>query len=212
MDGEALPIDMVWRDGALHPATLFYARKAAEQWGDGEVLSVTAREDRSSKSHRHYFACIKAAWENLPPPHDARFKSPEALRKHVLIRAGHCTTREIVCNSARDAATFASYLQEMDEYSLVIVNGAILTHYKAKSQAGDYQDKKEFQKSKQDVLEILAEMLGISVRTLTQEGIRQAAPVMQPAPKALPASPKLLPAPADLTTRHGPHMRREEAA
>ena len=43
-----------------------FARIAAERYGAGEVVAMAPAEDRSSASHRHYFACVREAWVNLP--------------------------------------------------------------------------------------------------------------------------------------------------
>lgn len=176
---------MVWEDGCARPTSLFWARKAAEQWAEGEVIVLANHDDRSGKSHRHYFACIRTAWENLPDHLASEFPSTEVLRKKALIKAGYANSVEYICESAREAKRWAPRLAKADGFSMVVVQGCVVTQLTAKSQKKDFQDNKAFQKSKEAVLEILAEMIGVSVETLASEGRAKSA--LQRHLKALPA-------------------------
>lgn len=196
-DGGGQPIEMVWADGCARPTNFFWARKAGEQWAEGEVIVLSTHDDRSGKSHRHYFACIRTAWENLPDHLTPEFPTTEKLRKYALIKAGHCNSVEYICDNPREARRMAAALTDADGFALVVIQGCVVTRFTAKSNAKEFQDKKAFQQSKEAVLEILAEMIGVTVKVLADEG-RQKAGMSKRALKALTApSPKLLPPPQE---------------
>ncbi|HZH10599.1 MAG TPA: hypothetical protein VEZ24_09525 [Microvirga sp.] len=56
----------------------------------------------------------------------------------------------------------------MDEYSVVVVRGPIVVVRKPKSQSRRAMGKEEFQQSKQAVLEIVSNMIGVQPEALTR--------------------------------------------
>src|SRR5262245_16274497 len=99
------PIQVVFDGEALRPTSAFWLKRARDQWGAGEVLTIEAREERSHKSHAHYFAAIQEAWNNLPDDKREQYPTPEHLRAWALIRAGYHTMIDYTCagpSSARD--------------------------------------------------------------------------------------------------------------
>lgn len=64
-------------------------RVASREYIVGQVYFLEHREERSSASHAHYFACVADAWMNLPDALAERFPTPEALRKYALIMTGY---------------------------------------------------------------------------------------------------------------------------
>lgn len=169
-EGGSLPLDMVWAEGCLRPANLFWARKAAERFAEGEVVTVVTQEDRSAKSHRHYFAAIKQAWENLPPLMAERFRNPEMLRAYALIKAGYCDSTSTVCASPRDAQRMADFIRPIDAFRLVEREGRVVTVYTAKSQSYRAMAKKDFQEVKDKVLGIISQMIGVKANELIEAG------------------------------------------
>ena len=129
---------------------------ADRQYVVGEVYLLAATEERSWASHGHYFAAINEAWKNLPEELADQFPTPGALRKRALIKAGFRDERSIVCSSKAEARRVAAFIRPLDEYALVIVRDNVVIHLTAKSQSIRAMDKENFQKSKQDVLEIVA--------------------------------------------------------
>jgi hypothetical protein len=124
--------------------------------------------ERSEKSHRQYFAAIREGFLNLPHHLDQQFASPEALRKHCLIKAGFYDKRSILCSSKAEAQRVAAFLKPMDEYAIVTVEAALVTVYTAQSQSFRAMGKEKFQASKQAVLDIIAAMIGTPVETLRE--------------------------------------------
>ena len=168
------PLPCVWDGAALHPLPAFTGRAAA-RFGIGEVVTLAPAESRSSPSHRHYFACVREAWVNLPEGQAERFPTEEHLRKYALIKAGYGDERSIVCTSPAEARRIAAFIRPIDDYSVVIVAGDVVTHITAKSQSVQVMGKAEFQASKDAVLAILAEMIGIDPTRLVEAGRRSAA-------------------------------------
>ena len=58
-------------------------------------------------------------------------------------------------------------LKAADGYALVLVNDSVVTKYTAKSQSESAMGKQDFQKSKDDCLAAMAEMLGTTKQALT---------------------------------------------
>jgi len=170
----ALPLPYVWDGAVLRPLPAF-AKIAAESFRVGEVVAMAPAELRSPPSHRHYFACVREAWVNLPEEHAARFASDEHLRKYALIKAGYRNERSIVCASKIEARRIAAFIRPIDDYAVVIVEGAVIAQFTAKSQSATAMSKAEFQASKDAVLGILAEMIGVDPTTLARAAQRSAA-------------------------------------
>jgi hypothetical protein len=134
------------------------------------VYTLGITEERSAASHRHYFACINDAWRNLPEDKVERYPSPEHLRKWALIRAGYHNERSIVCQNKKQAEAIIALVEALDEFSVAVVRGNVIKIYTAKSQSTDNMPREQFEKSKQDVLAILAEVIGVTTKQLEKEG------------------------------------------
>lgn len=159
------PIACVWTGETFRPLPGHF-RRAAEQYGEGEVVTLAPVEDRSAASHRHYFAAINEAFQNLPEVMTERFASPEHLRKYALVRAGYRDERTIVASSKAEAKRLEAFIKPMDEYAFVVRSEATVTVYTAKSQNMRAMGKAEFQASKDKVLTVLASLIGVDVTQL----------------------------------------------
>jgi hypothetical protein len=168
------PLPFVWDGDAMRPLPGF-ADAAAARYGLGEVVTLAPVEPRSSPSHRHYFACVREAWINLPAEHAARFASEEHLRKWALIKAGYRDERSIVCASSAEARRVAAFIRPIDDYAVVTVEGPVILQFTAKSQAPACMGRAQFQASKEAVLAVLAELIGVEPAALIQAGHRSAA-------------------------------------
>lgn len=160
-------IPCVWTGQHFEPVS-GHARRAAELFGPGEVVTLQPVEDRSAASHRHYFASINEAWQNLPEHLAAQYPSPEHLRKRALIQAGYADSQAFVAASRAEAVRLAAFLAPVDPFSLVTLEGAVVTRWTAQSQSQRAMGKKVFQESKDAVLGVLADMIGVSVPVLQQ--------------------------------------------
>lgn len=159
------PLPFVW-DGEAMRVKPQWQRRADDLFCIGETYTMAPVEDRSAASHRHYFACINEAWQNLPEEMAERYPTAEHLRKAALIRAGYRDERSIVCTSKAEARRLAAFIQPMDDHALVAISEAVVVVYTAKSQSVRAMGKADFQKSKDDVLAKLAEMIGVRTADL----------------------------------------------
>lgn len=159
----ALPF--TWDGEVMAPARGF-ARQADATFIVGERYRLVVVEERSAKSHAHYFASISEAWSTLPEDQAERFPSPDHLRRWALIRAGFHERREIVCASKAEAQRVAAFVRPMDSYAVVIAREAVVTVLTARSQSVKAMGKADFQRSKQAVLDVLAEVLGVEARQI----------------------------------------------
>jgi len=156
------PIPCVWTGQVFEPLRSF-RRKAAEAYGAGEIVNLAPVEDRSAASHRHYFAAINEAWHSLNEEQTAQWPSPEHLRKACLIRAGYRDERSVVCGSKANAEHVAAFIRPMDDYAIVSVSGTTVVVLTAKSQSMRAMGKQAFTESKEAVLNVLADLLGVDV-------------------------------------------------
>jgi hypothetical protein len=163
------PLPFEWDGEAMRPLPA-YARRADKLYTVGERYILDAHEQRSAASHRHYFAAIREAWATMPEHETGRFPNPEALRKWALIRAGHCDTRTLVASSKAEAERLAAFTRPMDHEAIVVVRDALVTVYTPRSQSSRAMDKQTFQKSKDDVLNVIADLLGTDAATLAKAG------------------------------------------
>ena len=157
------PLWFAWDCEAMRPLS---PKAADRSYTVGQRYHLEHREDRSSQSHAHYFSCINEAWQNLPPAAAERFSSPEHLRKWALIKSGYRDERSFVCASKAEALRLASFLRPVDEFAVVSVNGSAVVMLTAKSQNMRSMDRKTFGASKTAVLEVLADLLGVSLDQL----------------------------------------------
>lgn len=155
------PMLFEWTGDGMAPLPRF-RKMADEQFVVHENYRMEVREERSAASHGFYFASLHEAWSNLPEEHAERFQTAEHLRKYCLIKAGFADQRQIVCASKAEALRFAAFVRPMDEYAIVTASEAVVTVYTAKSQSMRAMGKKDFQASKDAVLEIAWGMVGIA--------------------------------------------------
>jgi len=155
---------------------LFPASKAwcSEKLKPGEVVSLEFDRERSDKSHRHQFAWLRTAWENMPDNGEPYLRSPETLRKHALIATGYCNAETIDAGSLAAAERVGAYLSTMANnahgYALVTVRGRVVTCFTPHSQSYKAMGKERFMESKNAILDWIAGNLGVSPEELAREG------------------------------------------
>jgi hypothetical protein len=160
------PCSFIWDGESMTPSSRNMARLADKYYTIGERYLLVPHEQRSAISHRHYFASVNEAWQNLPETYADRFPTPEHLRKWALIKAGYFDSRSIVESSKAQAQRLAAFMKPIDDFAVVTIEGSAVTVYTAKSQSMRAMGKGEFQRSKNAVLEVIASMTGVSVGEL----------------------------------------------
>ena len=131
---------------------------------------VEAPDELSAKSMRHQFAVLKKAWENLSEADKEQFPTPQHLRKRALIEAGFYTESAIEVGDQATAGRLAVSLRRRDTFAVIFVRDGYLFERVAESQSS--MDRERFQKSKDAIFEIVANMIGVSVAELTRESER----------------------------------------
>lgn len=166
------PVYMRWTGDGFEPATARQTSECDKRFVVGEVYPLDEAHQRSGETHRHEFAFIREAWQNLPEHYaDAPFaRSPEHLRKFALIMTGWCDTTTFVASSKAEAQRMASFIRPLDEFSVVSVKEATVTRAVAKSQSMKAMGKRDFQASKQAILDYLEDMIGVQRGALAKHG------------------------------------------
>ncbi len=162
------PIHFEWTGEEMRPLSRF-AKECDKRFVIGERYCLEEVQQRSMKSHAHYFASIASAWGSLPEEWAERFPTPDHLRRYALIKAGYCDQRTIVCASKAEAHRIAAFITPMDTYALVLPFDATVTVWTAKSQSLKAMGRKDFQASKDAVLEIVAGLVGVKPSELPRQ-------------------------------------------
>jgi len=165
------PLAFVWTGEAMVPT---HPSIAGKHFALDEIYRLVEHNDRSQKSHSHYFAALHEGWQNLPEHIAERFPTDEHLRKYALIKAGYHDSQSITCASKAEAVRVAAFIRPADEFSVVTVTEATVTRYAAKSQKLRAMGRDVFQKSKSDVLDVIAALVGVKSDQLKREATRAA--------------------------------------
>lgn len=151
------PIMFRWDGEAMVPR---HPRLADKAFVIGQEYPLVEHHGRSEASHRHYFACIHDAWQNLPADAAERFATSEHLRKWALIKAGYRDERTIVLPTKADAQRVAAFMKPDADCSVVVARECVVVCWTAKSQSVRAMGKADFQASKDAVLQVVAELIG----------------------------------------------------
>ena len=161
----APPLDFAWNGSEMIPR---HPKLADRYFVVGQTYRLEPREDRSSRSHAHYFAALHEAWLNLPAEWTERFPSEDHLRKYALIKTGFCDQRTFVCSSKAEARRLLPFIAQMDQYAVVTVSETVVTVYTARSQSMRAMGKKPFGESKEAVLDYVASLIGTTSDALAK--------------------------------------------
>lgn len=164
-----ITLAMRWDGDAMRPVGRF-AAQAKTEFVAGENYLLEVIEQRSAKSHAHYFSVISECWANLRDQDAERFKTPEQLRKWALIKCGYFDLQSLVCSSNAEAIRVQAFMKPIDEFAVVTVHDNIVLRFTAKSQSTRAMGAKDFQESKQRVLDLLADMIGTTTKQLSESG------------------------------------------
>lgn len=144
------------------------AKLADQHYVVGEQYMLEPILERSMASHRHYFAVVRDAWRNLREEDAERFLTDDALRYYALIRTGWRDERSLVLSSNAEALRVAAFMRPANPYAVILVREKVVVEYVAKTQSIKGMGKDDFNKSKTDVLDFLAAMLGTTTQALAQ--------------------------------------------
>ena len=166
------PIIFRWSGEGFEPLPHF-RKRCDDQFVVEQTYRLEPVADRSRKSHDHFFAALKFAWENLPDDVALEYPSPVHLRKRALIHAGYADEVSAVFPNAAIARHVAMFVRPMSDYAVVVVSGRVVKRFEARSQSLAAMGRKEFQASKDAVLTIVAGMIGVEVDALRRETVSE---------------------------------------
>lgn len=163
----ALPMPFRWSGEAMEPVGRF-AKMADREFVIGRIYRMAEIEERSMASHNHEFAWLKEAWLNLPEALTDEYPSPEHLRKRALVQAGFYTEQVVDAGSNAAALRVATRDRSRNEFSLVIVRGPLVIIRDPMSQSMRAMGAKEFQRSKTAIMEVVADLIGVTTDDLAK--------------------------------------------
>lgn len=166
MTDAAHPLMFQWDGEVMKPLN---AKRADAYYCVGERYLLEPVHQRSDASHRHEFGWLRDAWLSLPEHLADRFPTAESLRKFALIKARYCDSSTFVCSSKAEALRLAAFLRPIDEFSIVEVEGCLVTRFVARSQSKRAMGAKEFQASKTALMEVIAQILGVAPGELPKQ-------------------------------------------
>ena len=164
---EAPPLAFTWDGEAMAPV---HPRLADKYFVVGERYMLEEWHERSRRSHDHFFACVAEAHANLPDDLAIEYPTPDHLRKRALIWTGFRDERSIACSSKAEALRVAAFVGQMDDFAVVVVREAVVIAYTAKTQKKRAMGAKDFQRSKDAVLDWIAKLIGTSKDALEKCG------------------------------------------
>lgn len=149
-------IACIWDGERFTPQTPFMLRRARERFGAGEIVMLNAEEERSMRSHRHFFASLANLWASLPETCAVEpwAQTAEHFRRRLLIWTGYYDATSYACESKAEAQRLAAAIRPLDEFCLVAVQATTVTRFAAKSQSVKAMGSKVFAASKTAVLDL----------------------------------------------------------
>lgn len=180
----SMPVAAIWNDEtATFTVARRFQRRAREQFQNGQEYYLEERIARSGASHAQYMASVGEAHANLSDENKEVLKTPEHLRKWALITAGYYDETLVEGGdgeagklAAMRMAVLARKFDDFAEVKVVRLPGDddelkwFMRLRIAKSQSFSAMNKEQFEKSKRDVLDILAGAIEVRRRDLEQAG------------------------------------------
>ena len=161
-----------FKDGVLHPV------HSIEGLEEGGVYNVSLAKDRSSESHKQFFAVVADAFHQIPDDKQ-HWSNPEHLRKWLLCKVHWCNQTDTVLSTNDDAMKFAAMVKSLDPYAVFQVKGRVVRNWVPKSMKAARgnnggMSKQDFQQVKQEIFDFLDDYLGLERGTLAKQGGRAA--------------------------------------
>lgn len=163
-----------WNGETLTPVGPYGLAAAKEVMDPGDTVIVEVDHPRSPNTHNHQFAEIADAWRHLPEalqnmPWAA---NPETLRKHALIVTGFRNVETVDAGSKaaaeRVAAVISRHATAAHGYAITRAHGPVVTCWTPVSQSMRAMGSKEFQRSKEAVLNWIAQQIEVSPEELRE--------------------------------------------
>ncbi len=160
-------VAFIWDGRAMVPLDRFRAL-ANRQYHAGQEYVLSPHKGRSEESHRHYHACVRKGFDNLPESYSEKILSPEHLRKRCLVWEGYADHTEHLCENDEAIAAMILLVRKLEPYAVMKQEGLLLHIWVPQSQDHASMGHELFQESKERVLSRIANMCGISLKELTE--------------------------------------------
>lgn len=165
------PVFLKWTGDVFAPEPSF-KNYCAQQYAVGEIYPMLPVEERSQSSHNHYFAAVAEGFNNLSEENAKRFPTSEHLRHWALVQCGYCSETNYVMANSKEARKLAAELRRKSPYSVLSIRDNVVVEWEAESQSKAAMKKDPFEKSKRDVLDLVASMARTTPAQLYKEGRR----------------------------------------
>jgi len=165
------PVFLKWDGDVFRPEPSF-KHYCSREYTVGEVYPMLPVEERSRASHNHYFAAIAEGFNNLSEENAKKFPTAEHLRHWCLVQCGFCTETNYVLANSKEARKLAADIRRMSPYAVMALKENTLIVWEAESQSHAAMKKETFEKSKQDVLDMIASMSRTTRPQLEKEAKR----------------------------------------
>lgn len=162
MTDRAPPIPTRWDGEAFVPVAQRFAKLADKHFVVGEVYAMVVEQPRSVTSHNHQFAWLHDAWMSLPEDIAHLYPTEDHLRKRALIEAGYFTETAVDAGTRAAALRVAAMVPALDEFAFAKVEGPIVLIRRPKSQSMRAMGAKQFYESKEKIMGVIADMLGVT--------------------------------------------------
>lgn len=156
--------------GKFHATSTYWEKRCDELFADGEQVLMHEDKERSSPSHRQFFAVLNDAYANLPEIEAKQYPTKEIFRGMLLIEAGHFMERRFCAETANEAERIATFLKSDDRVQVIVVQDTWVVERTPVSQSFDKMDHTTFQKVRDDIIAMCADKLGITVEELMTHG------------------------------------------
>lgn len=157
------PLSFIWNGEVMTPVI---PRRADQYYVVGEHYRLLPYEERSTRSHQHFFAALNEAWSSLPLDQAAHYPTAEHFRKHLLIKCGYRHERIVAAEDKSEARKIAGIVRSMDQFSVASVRENIVVIWTPESMSVRAMKKDRFQKCKTDLLDEAAAMIGVTADAL----------------------------------------------
>lgn len=161
----SFPITFEW-DGEVMVPLKKFVQRCNEEYVVGYKYNLEEINERSERSHNQQFGWLTDAWRTLPEHLMDAYPTPLALRKKCLIEAGFYDETIIDAGTEDAAIRCAAVIRDIDTFALVIVRDCFVIRRTAKSQSRRAMKKDEFQASKSALMQVVADILDITVEQL----------------------------------------------
>jgi hypothetical protein len=143
---------------------------AARRFRENEIvwLQEAPLVEATDRSRRHMWAILSKAWASIPEDLKDAYPNTDALRKRALIAAGFFDEVAIEGVTPAQAGALVTSLRRKDVFSHVRIQNGVVFQRTAKSQK--MMERDEFERSKQAICQIAAELIGVDLETLLEQG------------------------------------------